>query len=75
MEGGLATCRIAQRFCNHKKIHGGIFFTGMFYSYLPNNNKRMDARLSNMQKPSASAIIKKSMEGFFYAPYAAVEPL
>ena len=27
--------------------------------FLPNSNKRMDARLSNMQKPLASAIPKK----------------
>ena len=30
MEGGLATCRSAKRFCNPEKIHGGIFA-----SYLP----------------------------------------
>ena len=32
-------------------------------------------RVSNMQKPSASAILKKSTEGFFEATYAAMEPL
>ena len=38
---------------------------GIFTSFLPNSNKRMDARLSNMQKPSASAIPKKIHGGIF----------
>ena len=38
------------------------FFLGRFRErncFLPKSNKRMDARLSNMQKPLASAIPKK----------------
>jgi len=57
---GLAACRTAKRFCNHKKIHGGVV------SFLPNSKKRMDARLSSVQ--NCIAVLqyqKKSMEGFF----------
>ncbi len=43
----------------------GFFLAGMFYSFLPINKERMEARLSNMQKPSASAIPKKIHGGIF----------
>ena len=45
-----------------------------FLSYLPNSKKRKDARLSGLE--NCYAVLqypRKSMEGFFYATYAAVE--
>ena len=104
MEGGLVTCR-SLGFCNPGKIHGRIFFTGMFFPFLPISKERMEARVrgpeickanlrssgkskdgfslqacfslscqampshggrvSNMQKPLASAIPKKIQGGIF----------
>ncbi len=104
-----------------KKSTDGFFLAGMFYSFLPINKERMEARVrghtaqrfaiclrtpffstgvfgemfpstssgngfvscqtisshggrvSNMQKPLASAIQKKSKDGFFLATYARLE--
>jgi hypothetical protein len=51
-----------------KKIHGWIF-----KSFLPNSIKPWMAAWQRAELQSNSAIIKKSMEGFFYVSYAAME--